>query len=393
VTEPSQIKAKYFTSLMHYHRALVDDAAGKHGEALVRFTVSETNAKEANRIASTLISYFVTSLSPQLPSDAGTSITEITKAHLGICAEKRKEAHRDNDLIYNAVLPPESTLAIIEKTSVAIPITIQEVFGTPAAQKTIGPDIFQRLIPLSVHEGASVYSEEKAKLVRGEVEKSDIADGEIKAGLVSIGVKEGLSWYREMLDTSDNEADPIPPAVKSWRDEISGKADIDQQLREMEKLRSKVREELEGANRALDVESRACETMRVRYEHLWTQEPSAGPSKALRQDLKSHLAALDQAQASDAQAVGLWKETRPDIEILTDYDGRLTDCFRDGSEPKPDLLDLDTSATSSDEAERKRVANLVKEIDDGIGRINKLGRERNETVKDLKEKVPTPLTI
>jgi len=135
------------------------------------------------------------------------------------------------------------------------------------------------------------------------------------------------------------------------------------------------------------MESRACEAMRVRYEHLWTQEPSAGPSKALRQDLKSHISALDQAQASDSQAAALWRDTKPDIDILTDYDGRLSACFRDGSEPKQDLLDLDNSATSSDEAERQRVADLVKEIDDGIGRINKLARERSETLKDLKDKI------
>jgi hypothetical protein len=72
------------------------------------------------------------------------------------------------DLIYSAVLPVPKALPAIDKTAVATAIPIQEVYGTPEVQNAIGTDVFVRLIPLSVHESASVYLEEKAKLVRGE---------------------------------------------------------------------------------------------------------------------------------------------------------------------------------------------------------------------------------
>ena len=52
----------------------------------------------------------------------------------------------------------------------------------------IGQDFFLRLVPLSVHESASVYSEEKGKLVRGEVEKADSAEGEARSALDGLGV-------------------------------------------------------------------------------------------------------------------------------------------------------------------------------------------------------------
>ena len=143
---------------------------------------------------------FVTQMSPNLPPDAGQTLSELTKAHLALCTEKRAEAQRENDLIYNAVLPSPDTLPVIDKAAVATPISIQEVYATPDVQKVIGPDMFIRLVPLGVHESASVYSEEKAKLVRGEVEKADNAEVEVKSALDAMGIKDGLVRYKAIAE-------------------------------------------------------------------------------------------------------------------------------------------------------------------------------------------------
>ena len=51
------------------------------------------------------------------------------------------------------------------------------------------------------------------------------------------------------------------------------------------------------------------------------------------------------------------------------------------------LLDLDVSSVSSDEEERKRIRGFVDEIEERLSRLNKIGKERGEVLKDLKEKV------
>ncbi|KAJ3494637.1 hypothetical protein NLJ89_g10767 [Agrocybe chaxingu] len=139
-----QIKAKYFSSLSQYYRGLADNTSGKHGDALVRFTQAETLAKDAYRTASSFGAMFVSNMSPNLPPDAGTSISERLKAHQVICIDKKAEATRENDLIYNAILPAFESLPNIEKTAVATPVHIHEIYGTPEVQKTIGQDIFIR---------------------------------------------------------------------------------------------------------------------------------------------------------------------------------------------------------------------------------------------------------
>jgi hypothetical protein len=387
-----QTKAKYFTSQCQYFRALADDAAGKHGEALVRFTYAETMAKEANKTASSFASLFVTQMSPNLPPDAGPCLSDLTKAHLAICTEKKGEAQRENDLIYNSILAPFETLPQIEKTAVATPITIQDVYASPDVQKVIGPDMFVRLIPLSVHESASVYSEEKAKLVRGEVEKADEAEAEVKSALDSLGIKDGLVRFRAIAEGEVHGDVEIPVDVRRWREDITvmeQREPIEGLLAELNRLKGSVQSELDNISRELDAESRECEAMRVKYDHLWTQAPSATLTKPLRQDLKSHLGALEAASASDQQVVALWNSVRDEIGLLLSPE--VETVFRASTEKggagSESLLDLDVGSETRDDEERVHVARLVHEIEDRLGRLNKISRERNEVLKDLKEKV------
>ena len=386
----TQIKAKHFSSLAQSYRALVDNAAGKHGEALVRFTLAETLAKEASRTAATFSSLFVTHMSPNLPADAGPSIHERTKAHLALCSDRKNDAQRENDLIYNAVLCSPDILPVIDKLGVASPIPIQEVYGSPDVQKVIGADLFLRLIPLSVHESASVYSEEKAKLVRGEVEKAEGAEGEVKSALDNMGVKEGLSRFKAMAENEVGEE--VPVDVRRWRDDISlveEREGVESLIGELGRLKDGVRRDLESISRDMEIESRDCEAMRVKYEHLWTQEPSASLTKPLRQDLKSHLSALDAAATSDKQVAALWDSVRADIGLLLSPE--LEEVFRASTErggaPGESLLDLDVGSEATDAQERAKIGQYVDEIEERIGRLNKISHERNEVLKDLKDKV------
>lgn len=379
------------TSLSHYYRALADNAVHKYGDALARLVVAEKIAKEAHTLTSGSFSpYFVTTQTPTLPADAGTAMLDLTKAHLALCTDKRTEAQKDNDLIYNAVVPPEATLPAIDKTAVATPIPIQEVYGTPDVQKTIGPDLFIKLIPLSVHESASVYSEEKAKLVRGEVEKADVADNEYRAALDSLGVKEGLGRYRAMVEGIITTNDIVPREVRNWQGEIRSAEESESTvsiLGQLDRLKVNVREELDSVSRDLEIESRDCEAGRLKYEHLWTQAPSSGLTREFRQDLKSHLSALDAASNSDQQAIGLWQSIRADVDVLLDDDKLEAEFVRQlqSADRNENLLDVDVE--DNDWQEREKIGGYVAEIEERLGRLSKLSRERNETLKDLKEKV------
>jgi hypothetical protein len=328
-------------------------------------------------------------LSPNLPADAGSSIQERTKAYSVLCAERRNEAQRENDLVYNAILPSPEALPLIEKTVVATPVHIHDIYGAPDVQKTIGQDIFIRLVPLSVHESASVYSEEKAKLVRGEVEKAEGADGEVRSALDTMGVKAGLVRFKAMAEGSVGNRDEVPMEVRRWKEDIALVEDregVDGMLAELYKLKENVQRELDSVSRDLEIESRDCEEKRVKHEHKWMQEPSAGPSKSLRQDLKSHLTALEAAARSDQQVVSLWESVKGDIRVLLSPEVEQLFIERAGSSGEH-LLDLDVGSEADDAQERAKIGGYVDHIEERLGRLTKIARERSDTLKDLKEKV------
>ncbi|KAH7883021.1 BRO1-like domain-containing protein [Phlebopus sp. FC_14] len=385
-----QIKSKLFASVAQYYRAQHDSRASNHGEALVRFTLAESLAKDAHRSASSFSALFA-HVSPSLPADAGPSVLDRTKVHLQLCTDRKNEAQRENDLIYNAVLPSIDALPVIEKASVATLVTIQEVYSAPDVQKVVGQDIFIKLIPLSVHESASVYSEEKAKLVRKEVENAESAEVEVRSALEAMGVQEGLGRFKAMVEGEIGGEDEIPLDVRRWREDIAVMEDresVESLMKEMARLKGAVKSELEAISRDLDSESRECEAMRVKYDHLWTQEPSASLNKTLRQDVKSHTSALDAAAASDQQVATLRDLVKSDIQLL--LSPGIEELFRVSAQrslPTESLLDLDIDTDAHDEQERMKIAQYTSEIEERLGQLKKISYERNAVLKDLKDKI------
>ncbi|KAF7303723.1 BRO1 domain-containing protein [Mycena indigotica] len=395
-----QIKSKYLTSQAQYHRSLADTDTGTYGDALSRLTLAESLAKEALRLCASFNPTFTpaTASAPSLstfPADASSSMLALAKSHLALVSDRRATANRENDLIYNAILPSVDALPSIEtKTALtlATPIPIQEVYGTPEVQKTIGADIFSRLVPLSVHESASVYSEEKAKLVRGEVERAEIAASESKSFLDGQQIVQGLDRFRQMLRGTQSN---IPPEVKRWSSEISSpesRESISDLLSQLIRLKNALQSELDpatGIARELDSESRECEAMRVRYDHRWTQQPSAALNKSLRQDLKAHIIAMEEAARSDAQVQTLWDSVSADIKALAT--GQLESYFVQisTSEKRMSLLDLGDEAEVAEKEEKNRIAHFVRELEERLAVLQKIEKERNEVLKDLKEKIQT----
>ncbi|KAG0655627.1 bck1-like resistance to osmotic shock [Rhodotorula mucilaginosa] len=388
-----QTKAKYFGSLAHYHRSTADTNAGKYGEALAHLQVAENLAKEANRLAQLFTSTFsTTSAASSLQADAPVAIAELVKAHLALVTETHAKAQKDNDIVYNEVVPSEASLPPIDKGKpIAEPIPIHDVYAAPDVQKLVGPDLFQKLVPLSVHESASMYSEEKAKLVRAEAERVELADEELASALEYMGLPASLARFQAGAAAQASLADP-GPQVRGWADEVRhGEANgrVEDLFRRLGSLKEQAGRHLDAIAQDLDSETRECESLRTKYGHLWAQQPSSSGTRSFRQDLRSHRESLEQAAGSDAQAQALWESIRGDAGVLADPSGQaleriFVEAIGSGGATQANLLDSDLG--DDDETETKK---RVEVVSDALSRLNKIKKERAETLRDLKEKVQT----
>ena len=255
---------------------------------------------------------------------------------------------------------------------------------------------------MSVTQSASMYSEEKAKLLRSEQEKSDIADGELVAALDHLQLPGSLKRFTESKEQVFVELRKPPQVVREIAKEIAAGERVEKTVNlvgKLQALQSKSKEGIQNAFRQLDEEGRECENMRAKYGSDWTQVPSAGLTTSLRQELNRHTETLNQAQSNDDLLEAQWMRYRNDIEILASgEDGlALREEFKSIGSSKAvsfgeaSLLDLvDEEGPNGSTGQ---VAEFVRTVEKGLGGLNVIKRERQNTLKQLKEAVQSLQTF
>lgn len=392
-----QCKASYFASLAQYQRSIADANAAKYGDALTRLTQALESAKEASRFASHFHAIFAPGPNPTLPADSVANLNEMTKTHQTLVSAALAVATKENDLIYHAKPTSDASLPTLDKTSVAEPVPIQEIYSNPEVQKIVGPDIFIKLVPLSVHESASMYSEEKAKLVRKETEVVDLADGELQATLEYLDLPGSL----RRLQSGESASLEPTPGVMRMSSEVGAQersTRTTELINTITSLKGKCSNELDRSAQELAKEERDCEAARRQYPMHFDQQPSTSlpEYKRLRNEVKDRQNALQNASSSDSRVLSLWESCRTDIELLLDEAAvESTYAKMAGSGPvskssaQSDLLGDDELSIDSQETLRmKEGIQAVEKLND---RLYQLKKERREVLLDLKERVSSSL--
>ncbi|KAH7044997.1 BRO1-like domain-containing protein [Linnemannia elongata] len=398
-----QIKAKLFTAIAQYYRSMAAETDSKWGEMVSRIQIAETAVKDAEKQAKSFASGFSQSSHPTvtLTQEGATTLHEITKSHLAIITEKKAQAIRDNDMIYHEAVPAEGALPALEKLNATKPLPISELYTQSEIQKVIGPDTFQRLIPLSVHESSSLYSEEKAKLVRAEAEKCETANQELSSALEYMNLPAGLEKFKNNAnggqDASLDSLAVPPSAVKEVADfiqaqEVGGESVADL-ISTLDRLKSGTRESLENANLSLDEERSQCETLRAKYADLWTQRPSGPLTQVFRTDSRALMESIDKASASDHNLTRSFDQIANNVMVLREgrEGGALEQLFArivvDASKNRKGSTRSDNSLLDvEDSGESEAILRTVAKVEDVMAKLKKLKQERMETLEDMKVK-------
>ncbi|KAI8059353.1 BRO1-like domain-containing protein [Gongronella butleri] len=412
-----QVKHRYYQAIAQQFKALACEAAGQYGEQVARWTVAEQAGKEgAGRLCTSLIQQATASNHAHgtLPPDTGPVMQELCKALAATCTEKLAAATRDNDMIYHDQVPQASVLTPIDRLNAVKSVQIVDLYTPEEMTKVIGQDIFTRLIPLSVHERASMYSEEQAKLVRAEDEKCDDAKAELRSTMEYMKLPQALDKFKRPAATSDAiDMDP-PTTVFQWADAVAEKEKT-QSVRvlmdQLEQIKIKARHALDDVGIQLDQEMKECESKRVVYGDAWTQAPSGTLTQQFRQDARNHRQALDNGTQSDSHLYRQFDTIKKEVDQLRQGGGgargslervfaeRLTTALADDDASKAktnsvgvdSLLDLsdDVPAAGSDAAgaaSGESTKDKVKGIESLLDKLYRLEKDRAETLDDLKER-------
>jgi hypothetical protein len=388
-----QVKFNLMNSIAQYYQALADDDANSHGLAVARLQVAEGHAREANKTANS----FPSSVPPSsnLTADCGLVLAEITKRHLVKVQQKLKELTKDNDFIYHQPVPDAAGVPAVSKLPAAKPIPVSELYAGQDIQRITGPDLFAKIVPLAVTESASLYDEEKAKLVRAETERVDAANSEMAASLDYLRLPGALQilkggFDQEILPDED---------FRTWCVDVADHEDPSKIFDFLHEQKQSIVATLERSSKQLDMEESVCEKMRSKYGSEWTQQPSSRLTTTLRSDMRNYREALEEAARSDGQLATKLRQNEAEFSEMraAAETGEVDALFQravkkvrksssaNSPSSEPNLLDADFDDSGPSVVEQ------IAKVEDILKKLNLIKRERIQVLKDLKEKVYSSL--
>ena len=389
----AQVKAAHTASLTEYYQTQVDEDAGSFGSAIARLQLAEKSAKSANNFAKTFPAAPPTT--SNLGSETGSTLQTITKKQLENVQEKLSALIKDNDFIYHQTIPAEASLAAVSKMPASKPIPVAELYQGQDIQRIVGTDIFQKIVPMAVTESASLYDEEKAKLIRAEAERAESADGEMAASLDYLKLPESLNILKGGMDQEMT----VEEDFRRWCEDISNHEPFQRAFEQLQRDKTTVLDTLDKCSKQLDMEESVCEKMRSKYGSEWTQQPSSILTTTLRGDIRNYRSTVDQATTSDTQLQATARQYENEFEEmrLAGENGEADVLFQQamikagsgrgkGKSPAPSggegsLLDDDYSDGGPS------VADQISRVEEILKKLNLVKRERAQVLKDLKEKV------
>jgi tyrosine-protein phosphatase non-receptor type 23 len=168
-------KMAFYIAVSHYYMGVQAEEATKMGEAVAYFAHASKSLVEAGDLAKNLNSKMVDR----------TEVTNCLVFTSDVIDGKLENAKKKNEFIYHEKVPEFESLAELKGASLV------KGMGFEVSDNEIsGPDIFSRLVPMEAHEASSLYSEEKAQILRQLGDLVEERDAELAVVLSSLRMEE-----------------------------------------------------------------------------------------------------------------------------------------------------------------------------------------------------------
>ncbi|XP_059364280.1 tyrosine-protein phosphatase non-receptor type 23-like [Carassius carassius] len=336
-----QMKIYYFAAVAHLHMGKQAEEQQKYGERVAYLQSSVDKLSEAIKLA----------------KGQPDSVQEALRFTMDVIGGKCNSAQKDNDFIYHESVPPLETLTSVKGAPLvkALPVN-------PTDPTVTGPDIFAKLVPMAAHEASSLYSEEKAKLLREVMAKIDNKNETLEQFMDSLGLDPESVDNMEMYNT-------LPSVLMEKCAALSVRPDTVKNLIQSMQVLSGVFTDVEGSLREIrdvldedEAEERSLEE--AAGKQAVPERPSA--LAELRRDLEKYFEAHKKASFTNTE---LHRAMNLHISNLRLLGGPL-DTLREAL-PKPQLSEDEMAGLQT----MKRILGKVQEMRDQRSSLEKQLRD------------------
>lgn len=272
--------------------------------------------------------------------------------------EKEKQLIKDNDYIYHETIPQSVQLETIKQMNAIKPVSwpdqIEPFMNQVGSKCEI---LYKGIVPMEIYEKESIYSEEKASLVRQQMDANETANWEYNSFLeftnlpkLIIDIEKRCS--NGFQESNDPEVEHMKERVALWANVVQNSKfkDLDEQMKMIVSKRQKI-----------------------------SNTMSALPADQKDNILKMK-SALIEASQSDERLFSLVRPHTEEIKLLSN-NSLLWKNFNDfdvESTSQPSLLDMDDFKT-------EKIAAQLKSLKQKAEDLRLLKEERSRNLEELKE--------
>ncbi|XP_068157558.1 programmed cell death 6-interacting protein [Drosophila tropicalis] len=216
------------------------------------------------------------------------------------------ESTKDNEFIYNEMIPELSTLASPGKAQLAKPLPI------PVPLASNFKDIFSNLVPVELHRALTASDMRKNEIVNGEIMKLRESTQTLNAVLASLNLPAAV-------ETTDGN-NGLPPSLKEKAHEVRQKGGIENVqtlLKDLPELLSRNREILDETERLLDEERDSDNQLRAQFKERWTRISSDKLTEMFRTNAKKYREVITNAIEADKVVRQKFEANQKGIQLLS----------------------------------------------------------------------------
>ncbi|XP_054011756.1 tyrosine-protein phosphatase non-receptor type 23 isoform X1 [Hylaeus anthracinus] len=366
-----KFKKAYHLAVTHLYQGLAAEEQRKMGERVAFYNVALASLNEAQLIyANAKGSIGITGA-----ADEKTIVEEALTFTNDVIEGKRKAAKNENEFIYHEEVPEKETLPTVKGASLVKGISFS--INDPEVS---GPDIFARLVPMKVHEASSLYSEEKAKILRSVGGKVEEKDQQLNTYLASLKLEHMSLWDTD-VQTTEWERLPLPDELVERCAALNAKQHVIQDLVDiMEKL-SDTSQDVEKILKEIKKLLLDEELKEKQYQDTVGKRPPSIVATDLTREAKKYEEAHNKASESNhalhkaitMHVKNLKLLAQPLAELITHIPSPSAYFSEQNSEKSHSAIELERMHTK----ELKRILNKVDEM----------RRQRNELHGKLRDSI------
>lgn len=228
------------------------------------------------------------------------------------------ESKKDNDLIYNEMIPDFKSLPAPGKAMLAkaIPVT--------GRLDESGKDLFEHLVPVALHQALRACDARKSEVVNVEISKLREATQTLNGVLASLNLPAAI-------ETTSSGS--LPPSLLTKAAEVRNLGGIDnvrKLIEDMPDLLTRNRELLDEADRMLNEEADADAKLRAQFKERWTRSASDKLTEGFRSNLAKYREVTNSAVSADKIVRDKFANNENGIEILSKPEQELSSVMPSG---------------------------------------------------------------